>query len=76
MKCIVVNGETIDGVGVEQATGAAIKVLAADKLGYDDVSHRSYQLLGNNRNGTDSVIGDGDIPWHDSFTMTSIHDNA
>ena len=38
----------------------------------DDV----YQLAGHNMNGTQSVIGDIDVPWQHDFSMTEIHDNA
>lgn len=35
-----------------------------------------HQLQGHNANGSNSIIGDRDIPWQNDFTVIEIADNA
>ena len=58
------------------ATGHEIKrclYLGDNDLG-DEVL--SWQLQGRNANGSNSVIGDSDHPWHSYFDLITIYDNA
>ena len=56
-----------------KATGREIKQRAMD-IGIP--IKIDYQLLGYNANGTNSVIGNNDIPWQEVFEFASIYDNA
>ena len=57
----------------QDATGLEIKQ-AALEAGLP--MELSWQLQGHNRNGSNLVVGDSDVPWHDQFTVVTIYDNA
>ena len=59
----------------KEATGKAIK---AEAKRLPALSHigMNWQLLGHNRNGSSSVIGDEDSPWQDTFEIRDIRESA
>ena len=58
------------------ATGYEIKRCLY--LGDNDLCEEvlSWQLQGRNANGSNSVIGNNDRPWHSYFDLMTIYDNA
>ena len=85
MKYVAVNLYQPSGGYVlvaDEADGADIKYSAirqgivqgeiVDGLANTD----AFQLCGHSANGSQSVIGEYEVPWQHDFSMTSVYDNA
>ena len=55
-----------------EATGQVIKQCAINQ-GFPMLP--SWQLQGHNCNGSNRIIEDGDVPWHDTFTVVETYSN-
>ena len=60
----------------DDATGYEVKraVYLSGERFPDEVL--GWQLQGCNANGSNSIIGNNDRPWHSDFHLLSIYDNA